>query len=81
MSALTRGLGRFLLGAVVGAAAGAAAAILTAPRNGQDLRRDLRARLEAARAAGDQAERETVDGLRREFHQHVAKREKEARDS
>jgi gas vesicle protein len=72
MRGLLSGLGRFLVGLVIGAAAGAALAALLTPASGAELQRQLRARLEAARAAGERAERDTVEALRRSFQERVA---------
>lgn len=72
MGGLFSGLARFLLGVAVGAAAGAAVSYLLAPSSGDDLRRRLQERLAAARAAGEQAERETVTALQAEYRRRVA---------
>lgn len=72
MHGLLSGLGRFLVGLVIGAVAGVALAALLAPASGAELQRQLRARLEAVRAAGDRAERDTVAALRRSFQERVA---------
>lgn len=75
MSGLLRGFGRFVIGIVIGAAAGAAAGTLYAPARGEELKRQLRERLEAARTAGARAEQETVAELQRQYHLYVDKRD------
>jgi gas vesicle protein len=72
---LIGGIGRFLAGAAVGAAVGTALGTLFAPARGEELKRRLAQRLSDIQTAGEQAERETIEHLRREYRQHVAKRE------
>jgi gas vesicle protein len=68
---LISGVLRFLLGVAAGAAGGAFIASLFAPASAEEMRRRLAARIEAVRAAGEQAERETVANLQRSYQQKL----------
>lgn len=71
MRGLMRGLFRFAFGLSIGAAVGAILGTLYAPESGDQLKRRVRERLQAARVAGDRAEREKVEQLRREYRLRV----------
>jgi gas vesicle protein len=68
---LISGVLRFLLGVAAGAAGGAFVASLFAPASAEEMKRRLAARVEAVRAAGEQAERQTVASLQRSYQQKL----------
>jgi gas vesicle protein len=74
MGGLIGGLFRFAFGLALGAAAGAALAMLLTPASGEDLRRQLRQRIDDALSAGERAERDTVASLERSFREKIEQR-------
>jgi gas vesicle protein len=75
---LISGVLRFLLGVAAGAAGGALVASLFAPASAEEMKRRIAARIEAVRAAGDQAERETIASLQRSYQARVQATAKDA---
>lgn len=62
---------KFALGGVAGAAVGTAIASLLAPQKGSELQAVTHNRLAAAKAAGDEAERQTAIAMKERFRQRV----------
>lgn len=65
------GLLKFLLGGAAGTAVGLAVASLLAPQKGSELQAATHERLAAAKAAGDEAERQTATAMQDRFRQRV----------
>lgn len=65
------GFVKFLLGGIAGAAVGAAVAGVLAPQRGAELQAVAHERLQAAKVAGDAAERETQQALQDRFRSRV----------
>ena len=66
-----QGLVKFLAGGAAGAVVGLVVGSLLAPQKGEELQAEARRRLVAAREAGDEAERQTVDALQERYRQRV----------
>jgi gas vesicle protein len=62
---------KFVIGGAAGTAVGLAVASLLAPQKGADLQEAAHNRIAEARAAGDEAERQTEHELRQRFRQKV----------
>lgn len=62
---------KFILGGAAGTAVGLAVASLLAPQKGSELRAATHERLTAAKAAGDEAERQTASAMQDRFRQRV----------
>lgn len=65
------GLVKFLAGGATGAAIGLVVGSLLAPQKGEELQAEARRRVDAARAAGDDAEHQAVAALQERFRQRV----------
>jgi gas vesicle protein len=66
-----QGLLKFLVGGAAGTAVGLVVGSLLAPQRGEELQAVARQRVEDAKRAGDEAERETEAELRERFRQKV----------
>jgi gas vesicle protein len=66
-----QGLLKFLVGGAAGTAVGLVVGSLLAPQRGEDFQSAARQRVEDAKRAGDEAERETGAVLRERFRQTV----------
>lgn len=62
---------KFILGSAAGTAVGLAVASLLAPQKGSELQAATHERLAKAKAAGDEAERQTTSAMRDRFRQRV----------
>ncbi len=62
---------KFMLGGAAGTAIGLAVASLLAPQKGSDLQAEAHQRLADAKAAGDEAERQTATAMHDRFRQRV----------
>ncbi|HYI25973.1 MAG TPA: YtxH domain-containing protein [Thermomicrobiales bacterium] len=67
-----QGLVKFLVGGAAGTAVGLVVGSLLAPQRGDEFQAEARRRMDAARRAGDEAERETEAVLRERFRQRVS---------
>ncbi len=62
---------KFILGGAAGTAVGLAVASLLAPQKGSELQAATHERLAEAKAAGDEAERQTTSAMHDRFRQRV----------
>jgi gas vesicle protein len=65
------GLLKFIVGGAAGTAVGLAVASLLAPQKGEDLQAAAHQRIADAKAAGDEAERQTEAAIKDRFRQRV----------
>lgn len=65
------GLLKFVVGGAVGTAFGLVIASLTAPKKGSEFQSDVHQRLADTKAAGEEAERQTIASLEHKFRQTV----------
>jgi len=65
------GLLKFVVGGAVGTAFGLVVASLAAPKKGSEFRSDVHQRLADTKAAGDDAERQTIAAMERKYRQLV----------
>lgn len=65
------GLLKFLVGGAAGTAFGLVAGSLFAPRRGEELQAAAQQRIEDAKRAGDEAEREAEESVRERFRRTV----------
>ena len=62
---------KFVVGGAVGTAIGLVVASLSAPKKGEDFQEDLRQRLADSKAAGAEAERQTIASLEQRYRATV----------
>ncbi|HYJ13630.1 MAG TPA: YtxH domain-containing protein [Thermomicrobiales bacterium] len=62
---------KFVVGGAIGTAIGLVVASLAAPKNGAEFQDDVRRRLADSKAAGAEAERQTIANLEQRFRNQV----------